>query len=208
MRGVPYLILWPAAFSEEQTKYFRTKFSKLCRKISTGDRKVFDRFCQKIYPFCMEIYETAKDLVYDPKLFEDLPRPSPTDSTDIGLPVDHALDAIAGEIADILPIYKNYLTRSEALHEMLCQVINEEKFSKGRGYFILSILPKTKRSDGIDFKRLIPREVTGGHTIYALLKLKDGRFVEEARQYLERYPKDWNKKQIARYIERYSTKSN
>jgi hypothetical protein len=203
MRGVPYLLTWPsAAFSEEETKYFVTKFSGFCRKIRTGDRNVFDRFCQKIYPFCLEIYEFAKDLSFDPKLY--LPR-RVNDIIRRETPCELAIYSVGAEIASsIIPTYKNYLPKSESLHEMLCNVINEEKFTGGRSSFILEILPKTKRSDGIDIKRLISEPITGGWTIPALLKLKDGRFVEEAKKYLKQYPNDWFKKKIALYIERYS----
>jgi hypothetical protein len=200
MRGIFYLDRLPVAYSEEQSKYFRTKFARLCRKAITGNRNDFDKFCQNIYPFCMELYEVGKDLRFDPKIFEGFPGEGIRD-----LPRDMALGIVHyGISVHILPIYKNYLTKSEAFYEMLCQIINEEKFGEGRDLFILTLLPKAKRSDGIDFKRLLQIPITGGWTIAALLKLKDGRFVDEAIQYLKRFPKDHFKKQITRYIERYS----
>jgi hypothetical protein len=94
------LTLPAAAMDEEKCKYFSKKFSGFCRKINSGDRNVFDRFCQKIYPFCIELYEFTKDLSFDHESLET--------------PCDFAIYDVGSEMASsIIPIYKNYLTKSE-----------------------------------------------------------------------------------------------
>jgi hypothetical protein len=189
---LPHLISLPFAFSKEKRKYFTKKFAGFCRNINSGDKKVFDRFCQKIYPFCMEIYDYAKDLKWDRAV--DV---SPFYST----PCEDAISIIGTEVAGrIVPIYKNYLTKSESLHEMLRNVINEEKFGEGRCLFISEILPKTKRTDGIEIKSLIADIRTVTFTVSALLKLRDGRFVKEVidANIQSQFPKEtwsfWKKK--------------
>jgi hypothetical protein len=186
-----YNFCLPRGFSSQHKEYLMKTFSKIVTEVRCGDVKKFDKFCTKIYPFCLEIYEIGKDLSFD-----DRPE------TPYGVAI-HLVGALTA--SNILPTYKNYLPKSESLFEMVKSVINDKRFVDGR-YSFIAILPKTKRSEGIDFKQLLDTEAAGSQAICALLKLKDGRFVEEARKYQERFPNDWFKKKVALYIERYSKK--
>jgi hypothetical protein len=89
---------------------------------------------------------------------------------------------------------------------MLCQVINEEKFGRGRRFFIADMLPLSKRTEGIDFKQLLTKRFIGACTIAALLRLKDYSFVNEARQYVEQFPDNWSddvyKRQMTYYLKK------
>jgi hypothetical protein len=179
------------SFSEDQASILKKKFSKIFTGVRTGNRNNFDEFCKKIFPFCMEIYEMGKDL-------------SPFEGNS-DLPHATSIFSVGAIISsNILPLFKSYSPKSNALHEMACNVIGENKFEYGRISFLKNIWPITKRIEGVHVKKLIAEPVMGGYAIDALLKFKDGRFVEEAKEYQSRFPNDWNKKRIALYIERYA----
>jgi hypothetical protein len=171
------------------------RYSKICRKILQGDPIIFDNFCSQIYPFCLEIYEIGRNLEFS----------EPTKET----PNEQLIFSVGAHIsAQILPVYKNYLTKSTSLYQMVCHVINEEKLAGGRGSFIKEIWPKTKRTEGIDIKSLLADQDTATRTVAALLKLRDGRFVKDVinSNLQSRLPKDvWSfwKKKIELYLERY-----
>jgi hypothetical protein len=193
-------MIFPYPFSEGQRKYIRTKFSRICSNVYSGNKDIFDNFCRKIYPFCLEIYEIGKDLTYNHYLIE-----TPTND----IPYEDVIFEIGANIsAYILPVYKNYLAKSESLYEMVCLVINETKFSGGRNSFITEIWSKTKRTDSINIKSLIADIRTAPSTVDALLKLRDGRFVKEVidadiQSQLSKESWSFWKKKILLYIERY-----
>ena len=189
-------------FSDEEVAYFQRKLLKICTPAMKGDKKLFDEMCVKIPAFCEELYQTAKDMRW-PSDFG--PR--------IETPMDMAIYSVGANIsAIILPLYRSYTAKSEALHKMVCDIIAEEKYEAGRDSFISLILPKTKRTDGIDIPRLLNNNVvagciiTGCNTVEALLKLRDGRFVKEVQELQKRLTKDhWivYRKKVALYLERY-----
>jgi len=183
------------AFSIEQKQYIEHTFSKLCKNVRNGNKTIFDKFCSNIYPFCNEVYEMGKNLQ---DKFEVLETPN-----------DSLIFSIGANISvHILPIYKNYLAKSEGLYNMARDIINDEKFETGRVSFITEIWTKTRRTDEINIHELVKTPIVGGYTFAALLKLKNGNFVEDAHNYLKLFPNDWNKKKIELYIERYSANSN
>ena len=185
-------------FSEEEKTYLRSKFSEMCTPAMTGDRKLFDELCEKIPAFCEEIYQIGKDMVwpYDPDRGPHIESPNDCVIYDVG----------ANITAYILPLYKNYLQKSEPLYKMVCDVIAEEKFEVGRYSFITEIWPKTKKTEGIDIKKLLSNPSSGVDTVSALLKLRDGRFVKEVAKLQTKLTKEtwivWRKK-VALYLERY-----
>lgn len=184
-------------FSEEEKKYLQNKFFEMCAPVMGGDKKSFDELCTKIPSFCEEIYQNGKDMRWPPHI-----------GTRIETPNDCAIFDVGANIsAFILPLYRNYTAKSEALHRMVCDIIAEEKYERGRHSFISEIWPKTKRTDGIDIPRLFNNNViTGCHTVRALLKLHDGHFVKEVRELQSRLTKDdWivHRKRVALYLERY-----
>jgi len=187
-------------FSDEEKKYLKNKFLEMCAPAMTGDKKLFDDFCEKIPAFCEEIYQMGKDMDWPPG-HNDEPR--------IDTPNDCVIYSVGSNIGCVLIrfFHCNYAAKSEALHKMVCDVISEEKYAIGRYSFITCVWPKTKRTDGIDIPKLLNSDpICGCNTVDALLKLRDGRFVKEVRKLQERLPKDtWiaYKKKIALYIERY-----
>jgi hypothetical protein len=182
-------------------KDIKKRFSKICRRILQGDHIIFDNFCSQIYPFCLEIYEIGRNLEFSHTNVDG----EPTRET----PNDFLIFSVGANIsAYILPVYKNYLTKSTSLYQMVCHIINEEKLAGGRCSFISEIWPKTKRTEGIDIKSLLADQDTATSTVVALLRLRDGRFVKDVinSNLQSRLPKDvWSfwKKKIELYIERY-----
>jgi hypothetical protein len=186
----------PCTYSHEQKIYYEDKFRKMCEKAVMGNKKLFDEFCDCIYPFCEEIYDAGKE--------QKFPFPSS------GTPNECAISSVGGVVGCIiLPLYRNYAKKSISLFEMVCKIINEKKYGQGRCLFISEVLPKTKRTEGIDIKYLLADKHTAAFTVHALLKLHDGRFVKEVidSDIQARLPKDvwsfWRKK-ITLYLERYS----
>jgi hypothetical protein len=185
----------PVTLTDDQNNYYKDKFSSLLMKAVTGDKNLFDEFCNNIYPFCDELYHLGKG-----KIFHN------GESTDSML-----INDVASTIAAyILPLYPTYVRKSLPLFEMVRKILNEKKFGSGRCLFITEIWHKTKRTEGIDIKSLLADQDTATWTVAALLKLRDGRFVQEVinSNLQSRLPKDvWSfwKKKVELYIERYGS---
>ena len=188
------------AFTDEERIYLKDKFQVLCQPVLEGDRQAFDEFCGKIYLFCDEIYHIGKGRKWPERNWANGHPP-------IEMPNDDVIYSVGSNItAYILPLYKNYLQKSESLYKMVCDVIAEEKFEGGRHSFIEDIWPKTKKTEGIDIKNLLSTPRPGVYAVSALLKLRDGRFVKEVAKLQTKLTKEtwivWRKK-VALYLERY-----
>lgn len=100
---------------------------------------------------------------------------------------------------------KPKVAKSPVFYRFVRDVILDSRFETGRTGFIEQLLPKCKTTEGIDFAPFLTDKRYAGDCFRAFLKLKDGRFVKEAEKFLEIDPKNFYKRQIKRYIERYKT---
>lgn len=180
------------------------KFSDICSGTDSGQEDVFDDFCSRIYSFCLNIHDIGKDLQYTAEngtesIGDDLTT----------MPFEDLIFEVGNHIADhIMPFNGAFHATSQPFHRMVCDVLNEERFRRGRLSFIGEIWPKTGRTEGIQIHRLLADQRLGGITFSTLLTLKDGRFVEEARMILHNDPRNFCRDEIAQYIERYENALN
>lgn len=203
----PYGVLlsrW-VVLSSEQHIYLDRKFREICEGALAVDYHQFDIFCNKIHPFCEEIYQMGKNLQWPNSEYRD---DGPLSET----PNDQMIFEVGASIeAHIVPHYKKHLKKSEAFYKMVCDVMAEDKYEAGRCSFIELLWPRTGRKEGVDVKRLLKYDKCCFWTVSALLKLRDGRYVKEVKKLQERMPKDtwitWRKK-VALYIERYDVPKN
>lgn len=184
---------------EEHAKDICQKFFDICRGTDSGRKDVFDDFCRRIYPFCLEIHDTGKDLRY-----ESGNETHVSDGDLAKSPLEDLIFDIGNHIAEhVMPFNSAFHATSQALHRMVCDILNEEKFRLGRISFIDEIWPKTGRTNGIQIRRLLGDQRLRGITFSTLLILGDGRFVEEARKILPKDPHNFCRDDIVQYIERY-----
>ena len=196
-------------FSDKEKQYLIDRFSKICNPAMRGDEKLFDEMCTKIPAFCEEIYQIGKDMVWPPienpllreVLKKDIENPFQAS------PNDRVIGSVGSNIgAHILPLYKSYATKSEALHKMICDILATKKYGGGRSLFITQVWTKTKRTDGIDIPDLLHSDYVGVDVVATLLKFRDGRFAKEVRELqsrLTKYHSIFYRKKVALYLERY-----
>lgn len=176
---------------EERVQNFYQRLAVISSGTNSGKRNIFDNFCKQIYPFCLEIYESKlnhefSDDTLTPSLFEDL------------------IFDIGNQIAEhVMPFNTAFHKTSQALNQMVRDIVNEDRFRRGRISFISEIWSKIGRTDGIQIHRLLADQRLQGVTISTLLMLGDGRFVEEARQILQNDPNNLCRDEIVQYIEQY-----
>jgi len=196
----------PRTFSDEEKLYLVNKFADMCKPAQSDNKKSFDELCAKIPSFCEEIYQIAKDMRWP---FD--PDPEYEHGALSLTPCEFTIFSVGSNIGFTLIrfFHQKYAAKSEALHKMVCNIIAQEKYARGRMAFIVGVWPKTKKIDGIDIPRLLnstPTCCTGLAVVEALMKFRDGRFVKEVRELQSRLTNDYwivNRKRVALYLERY-----
>lgn len=194
------------AFTHEQNESINKKMAELFYKI-INDKCSVEEFCddffsllEYIYGISLKFSQTVlnkwyTDIYGKPLEGEELRE---TES-----PLEMEIFLISSFLVEDVLKNKPKLAKSPVFYQFVRKVILDSRFERGRTGFILQLLPKVKTSEGIDFMPFLKDKYYAGWTINALLKLKDGRFVKEAERVLELDPKNWFKRQIKTYIERY-----
>lgn len=192
------------AFSDEQHKYINTKMAQYIYAI-VNDKCSIEEFCASFFNLMEEVYFMSLKISeavlsnwytrwWDGKVMSREEKLDPLESE-----IAKMGFLINGQVLKRKP----KLAKSPVFYEFVRKVILDGRFERGRTGFIHLLLPKTKKSEGIDFIPFVENRFYAGSTFIALLNLKDGRFVKEAERFLEREPKHFYRRQIERYIERY-----
>ncbi len=194
------------AFTKEQNEIINKKMADLSYKIINGKCSE-EEFCDDFFKLLEYIHEISLKISQTVlnKWYTDL-YGKPLEGENLRVrrsPLETEIFSISSHLEDVVLKNTKKLAKSPVFYQFVRKVILDSRFGRGRSGFILLLLPKVKTSEGIDFIPFLKDKDDAGFTINALMKLKDGRFVKEAKRILEIDPQNWFKRQIKTYIERY-----
>ncbi len=200
-------------FGDEQNRLINERMAVLFDDF-LADRSSLEDFCAGMFRLMEYIYEVSLTFpeeilaqwytTYDWRSTD--PRPMTEKELEMAdSPLTSEIYLISSFLYEDILKRKPKIAKSPVFYRFVRDVILDSRFETGRTGFIQQLLPRCRTSEGIDFAPFLADKRYAGRTFCALLKLKDGRFVKEAEKMLEIDPKNFHKRQIKRYIERYKT---
>ena len=195
------------AFTDEQNEDINKKMADLFYRI-INDKCSVEEFCDGLFCLLEHIYDISLNIPESvlKRWYTNVLSGKPLEGEERRTkesPLHAEIYLISSFLVTLVLKNKPKLAKSPVFYQFVRKVILDPRFERGRRGFIGQLLPKVKTSEGIDFTPFLKDEDYAEVTITALLKLKDGRFVKEAERILEIDPKNWFKRQIKTYIERY-----